>query len=694
VAEILLRSCPDLRILATSREPLKVSGEAVFDVPPLSLPEPQPWRSPTSGREALLVYEQSEAIQLFSERTAAFSPNFKLSSEEAPWVAEICRRLDGMPLAIELAAARSRSLSVRQIAERLDDRFHLLTEGSRTAPPHQQSLAATLDWSYELLSDVERYVLMALSVFPGGCTLQAAENVCADETVRSGEVLNVLAQLADKSLINVDQVQGDTRYHLLETIRQYAHEKLSESGGLDKVRNKHLLYFMEWAETGEPYLQGEGQIEWLDKFEADHDNIRAALDFAASAGKAEEGLRLASPAGIFWRFRGFPTEGRKRLEVALGHPGAQEPTLSRARALRSAYVLAFYQSEYAKVRQLADESLKIAQKFGKEGKMETADAFEILAEYHSETGDFDSAPPLYEKALALYKELEYVIGVGDALKMLGFGAMRTGDYEQAEKRLSEALSVCRQSGDRHQIASALVGLGELAVRKGELARAKSLLLEGLSVARNVGEKWGVAIALGTLGWAAMRERDFMEMKELLGQSLAIRMDTEDKGGTAWCLEKLAEAAYLLRDYEKAGIVFGAAAGIRAPVNSSMDPADQPNYNQIVSELRAKLGENKFLSLWAKGETMPLREVIHFALAEPDSSRNAARERLGGLSAREREVAALIAQGKSNREIAAAMTVSEKTVETYVTRILDKLGMDSRVQVALWAADTPDLQAQI
>ena len=296
LATTLLQSCPDVHILATSREPLGVTGEVAWIVPPLSLPEYQPWHDPASSHAALAVYQQSEAVRLYVARATTASPAFSLSIENGAWVAEICRRLDGMPLAIELAAARARVLSVREIAQRLDDdRFGLLTAGSRTAAPRQQTMAATLDWSYKLLTEAERAVLRRLAVFVGGCTLAAAEAVCSDEAAGTGEVLDVVSHLVDKSLVVADQKDDGTRYRLLETIRQYAHVKLLESGEADRIQERHCAFFVEWAEQAQTHLNGPSQIVWLGRYEVEHGNLRAALDWCrGDQSRAVAGLRLAA----------------------------------------------------------------------------------------------------------------------------------------------------------------------------------------------------------------------------------------------------------------------------------------------------------------------------------------------------------------------------------------------------------------
>ena len=528
--------------------------------------------------------------------------------------------------------------------------------------------------------------------------------------------MDALSNLVDKSLLVVDKADHKTRYRLLETIRQYAREKLAETDEVDEIKTRHLNYFVQWAERAEPHLNGgeqivsrhlnyfvqaadgvephlneDEQILWLNRFEIEHDNLRAALEWSlTAANRAEAGLRLAAITAVFWKMHGHQSEGRTRLTAALAQEGALSPTLVRALALLRNSLLAFYQSDYPVVRTLAEESLVISRKLGLAGRLAVADALEILAEAASETGDYSTATKLYKEALPLYKEVGDLVGIGDTLKMLGWGALRTGDYEQAEALLNEGLIVCRQSGDAHQIISALSGLGELALRRGQYARAQSLLQESLTLNKRVGEKWGFAIVLGNLGWVALLQRDFSEMRKLLGQSLAVRMETGDRGGIAWCLEKLAAAHSLQSRFQPAAIIFGAAAALRAPVGSVIDAVDRPEYERMISSIRTSVGEEAFATAWAEGQAMALEVVIDYALSEPEisavHSSPADKEKFGGLTAREREVAVLVAQGKSNREIANAMTVGVRTVETYATRIMNKLGFDSRVQIATWAIE--------
>lgn len=687
LADALLRACPSLTILATSREPLGVAGEVLRIVPPLSLPVKAAGRDLTSAAGPA----GSEAVQLFVTRAQAASPHFELSDENAAAVAEICLRLDGMPLAIELAASRLRALSVQQVAALLVDRFQLLTGGSRTAPARQRTLEATLDWSYALLSDAERRVLQRLSVFAGGSRLPAAQAVCAAADLTAAQVVDVLSRLVEKSLVVPEDAGGEVRYHLLETIREYALKRLLDSQGVSEARNRHLEYFLNWAEEVEPLFLGADLALTAQRFAREHDNLRAALDWSLrSPGQVQAGLRLAIAAWSFWRVQGFHTEGRARLAALLAHEDAQAPTLIRGQALHRAAMHAFYQSDYSTCKLLSEQSLGLFQSAGAAGRNGVAESLELLAEVASETGRYAEARGLYEQALPVFEEVGDLIGLSDDLKMLGWTSMRAGDYEQAQHWLERGLAACRQSGDLRHIASALSGMGELAIRTGRNREARDFLNESLSISRSTGERWNIAINMGSLGWLALLQKDYGAMVEALRESLSIRMETGDRGGIAWCLEKLGEAAVARSSFRAAATVFGAAAAVRAPANSMMDAPDRPGYDRLISELRTRLGQEAFQEAWGTGQAMALQEAIDLALVAVESaipgSRREESEQFGALTAREREAAGLIAQGKSNREIAEAMTVGVKTVETYVTRILDKLGFQSRVQIATWAME--------
>jgi predicted ATPase/DNA-binding CsgD family transcriptional regulator/uncharacterized protein HemY len=701
----LLETCPHVHILATSREPLRIPGEVVWIVPPLSLPERQPWQSPAGERESLSAYMKAEAFQLFVDRAVTASPTFSLNAENGPWVANICRRLDGLPLAIELAAAHLRFLSVRQIAEHLDDRFQLLSSSLRATPERHQTLKGALDWSYALLTDTEKKILNQLSVFANGWTLGAAKAVCNPGKGKQFEVMTSLSNLVDKSLVVVKSSNGSKRYHLLETIRQYAQQKMLEGGDDNDHANKnrHLAYFVQWAEAAALHLAGPEQLAWLEKFDIEHDNLRAAHEWSINSQEnAQKGLRLAAACGHFWRLRGHLSEGRVRLASALEAAGAQEQTAARASALLWAANLAYLQSDYEASRLLAEEGLAINSELGPEGAAGVAKAHDLLGELATEVGDYESARVFLEDALNSYRKIGDRRGSADMLMQRGWAAMREGDFGRASALLNESLTLFRELGESAMLGIVLAGLGELAVRQGWYDQADELLEDSLALRRELGDQWGIAGSLGTLGWAALLQRDFTRTRDLLRQSLEIRLEISDKGGIAWCLEKLGEAAalearklpaaYRRQMRQRAVRILGAAAAVRKPLNSVIDPADKPHYDRMLLTLRRSLGVTAFDTAWEKGRQMALQEIIDSASAPALtasgvadlSNAQADKMKYGGLTPRERETAVLIAHGKSNREIAAEMTVRVKTIETYVTRILNKLGFDTRVQIATWA----------
>jgi non-specific serine/threonine protein kinase len=628
--ESILQKCPTLKILATSREVLGIIGEVAWTVPPLSLPGQYPWVNTTSSADALRLYQESESVQLFVARAQATAPGFELTVENGSWIAEICRRLDGMPLALELAAARVRSLSVQQIAQRLDDRFNLLTGGSRTAPPRQRTLLATLDWSYALLSDLEQKVLQRLSVFAGGATLDAIESLCVDNGIESVEILNTLFHLIDKSLVSAEKSQGAEleprgeefpRYRLLETIRQYALEKLTESGNMHETRNQHLDYFIRWAENAEPYLASADQLLWLELYEAEHDNLRAALDWCNMSNQGEKGLRLAAACGRFWRLRGYSNEGRRRFSAALARLDAQSRTMTRARALTFMANLIYLQSDYPAMHPVAEEALSIWRELGDDGKAGLATMLDLLGELATEEGNYEFAAVYFLESLNVYQALNDRRGIADIHMQLGWAAMRTGAYEEAEMHLHEFLNLARQVGDKTLIAFAFSGLGELAIRQGKFDIANSLLDQGLALNRERGDKWGTGTLLGSLGWVAFHQSDIRRMRHFLGESLMVRKEISDKGGMAWCLEKLAEAKYMQSQFEEAARIFGFAEELRAPIRSVIDPADQPAYKRLVSDLGGVLGHDEFAALWLEGKTMELDDAIDLALSETRADSN-------------------------------------------------------------------------
>jgi predicted ATPase/class 3 adenylate cyclase len=607
VTASLLRSAPGIKIIATSREALHIDGENTYHVPSLRVPD-------LADLPPLETLTEYEAVRLFIERAQAALSSFKATHQNAMSIAQVCTRLDGIPLAIELAAARVKLLKVEQIAARLDDCFQLLTGGNRTALPRQQTLKALIDWSWELLAEDEQKLLSRLSVFVGGCTFESIEAVCSGDGVDSARILDLLSQLVNKSLLVAEREQGqEARLRLLETIRQFAREKLKGPGDGDWVRSAHADYFLKLAEAADrEHFRGSEQLTWLNRFETEHDNLRTALEwFQNSAGGIASGLRLAAVLGQFWTSRGYLREGRERLSNILSLPGVQQQTLARAEALAASAELAYRQSDYLVSKGLFEESLAICRKRGE--KRDIAIALNGLGNIATDMGDYGSAPALFEQALALWREINNVQGIARALINLGWAALRPGDNTQAELHLKEALTLYQKAGDETGTAMALSGLGEVAVRRGEYQKATELLQESLKFRRELGDKWGIAVSLGSLGWVALAEHELPHATLVLGESLSIRREIGDKGGSAWCLERLAEVARERGLIDPAVRVFGAAAALRSSIGSVIDPVDQPKIDQALAAMRTQLGGADFESAWSEGQKMTLDELIQIAL---------------------------------------------------------------------------------
>ena len=488
LADTLLRACPHVTVLATSREPLNIAGETTWRVPTLSLPSTKP---PLPPFETLNQYE---AVRLFVDRAVSVLPTFAVTSQNAPAVAQICSRLDGIPLAIELAAARVKVLSPEQIAQRLDDQFRLLTGGSRTALPRQQTLRALIDWSHALLTDAEKTLLRRLSVFAGGWTLAAAETVCADDALEAWEVLDVLSHLVDRSLVVVDE--GGERYHLLETIRQYGQEKLAEASEADAQRRAHALYFTEFAEEAEPNLAGPEQVEWLGRLDADYGNLRVALAWALlSLEGVEPGLRLAAALLKYGQIRGYEREGYDWLLKMLPR-GQAAPARLRARALYTASRLAEAAGQRDKGAGFAQESLALARQVGEVGLLATA---LDNASWWLAADDVIGKRRLLEEGLALRQGNGDTLGAAWSLFSLGCLERDYGSPTAAVRLHQESLSLGRQSGDRHIVALNLQMLARGSQLMGEPAAERVYLEEALPLIRELGQAEGIGAILTMLG---------------------------------------------------------------------------------------------------------------------------------------------------------------------------------------------------
>lgn len=539
LCDSLLRACANLRILATSREVLGIGGETTWRLPSLASPDPEHLPS----LERLTQYE---AVRLFIDRAVAVLPTFTATNQNAPAVAQVCHRLDGIPLAIELAAARVKVLSVEQINARLEDRFRLLTGGSRTALPRQQTLRAAVDWGYELLSEKEQKLWQRLSVFAGGWTLEAAEAVCAGEGIEQTEVLDLLAQLVDKSLVLVDETAREgMRYRLLETIRQYGRERLAESGDAESVRRKHALFCVVFAEKAEDRLTGPEVRTWLDWFEAEHDNIRGALKWALE-GDAEIALRLAGAMWKFWDWRGYVEEGRKWLEAVLASSDSLARTVKRAKTLRGAGWLASQQGDYAFATTKLAESLEIEREV--EHRPGIVSSLNALGFVEDQQGDSVSARQGLEEALAIGRKLGDKVAVAASLNCLGALALVRGDHTATRAFYQESLAIDREVGHKLGLGICLHNLAQVATQEGKYALARSLLEEGLAIARELGNKAGIAWCLGSLGRVAMEDGDYALARSRLQESLAVHQELGNRRGTAVWLLSLGWVAAVQCDF--------------------------------------------------------------------------------------------------------------------------------------------------
>ena len=634
----LLRTCPGVRILATSRESLSVPGETLWRVPSLSLP--RDLRNLPSPGELILY----DAVRLFADRAVATAPGFAVTSDNASAVVEVCQRLDGIPLAIELAAARVKVLAVEQIAARLDDRFRLLTGGSRVVLARQQTLRAAIDWSYNLLSETERVMLRRLSVFAGVWTLDASESVCAGEGVEGRAMLDLLTSLVDKSLVLAETQRGEARYRILETVRQYARDRLVDAGEAAEVHNRHRDWYLALAETANADLsRGRLGELWLARLESEHDNLRAALQSSETdRDGAEAGLRLAGALQWFWFRHGHWSEARGWLERALAR-SAYAPLPALSGALIGA------------------------------------------ADFAWRRGDYGLATALAEKGLALSRELGDQNGCWASLFHLGVIATRQEDFERAETMLDESLSLSRRLANDWAHGMTLVQIGIASWAQGTLDLATTHNDRGLDLLRAVGDEWSIAWALYSRGFTALYREDYDRAVASFVEGLSICHKIADRWVSEECLEGLARIATARRRYERAARLFGTAEVLREELGYRFGTRHQARHDQDVAHTRAALGDTAFLVALAEGQAMTLEQAIEYALS-PGVAATGRTAAPGHLTAREQEVAALVARGLTNREIASALVVTERTAETHVQNILNKLGFSSRAQIAAWAVE--------
>jgi non-specific serine/threonine protein kinase len=657
LADMLLRAAAGLRVLATSREALTIDGETVLPVPPLPVPVPVDAQALTAAGLGGFA-----AVRLFAERAAQAVPGFAVTAANAAAVAGICRRLEGMPLAIELAAARLPVLSAEQIDTRLGDRLGLLTGGGRARPARQQTLRASIEWSWDLCSPAERLLWARCSVFAGGFELDAAEGICADRRLAAGDVLELLAALAAKSILTVAHGRGVARYRLPEPLREYGHERLQESGEYTALRRRHRDWHEQLARRVDTDWLSPRMTEWAARLLREHANVAAAQEFCqADPGEAEAGLRIASHVWLFYYWDpGHVSEGRYRLGQALAQAG--EPTVWRARGLLIAGFLA------------------------------------------AVGGDRDAVQPLLEQGSSLAGQLDDPATQAFAAWAAGHVSLFAGDMPHAIAHYEDGLAVLPAACGRER-ARVLICLAQAAGLAGDEERAVACHREVLALTEAGGEFircWYSAWSLWALGAAAWRRGDLDRAAELQQQSLRLRLRacSCEQMGSTWCVEALAWIAASQHQYERAAVLLGAATALWRSMGTTLDSHQHlvGYHRDCERQARQALDETAFQAAYHRGLDLPAEDAFACALQQPPEKPQKkppaqAVSEAAPLTRRELQVARLIAGGCSNKDIAAELVISQRTAENHVEHILTKLGFTSRAQVAAWAtASRPDNEA--
>ena len=601
----LLQTAPKLNILATSRVTLNVAGEMTYPVHPLTLPDPQ--RS-----LPLSALNQYEAVRLFIDRATAVHPAFNVTNINAPAVAQICQHLDGIPLAIELAAARIRALSADQIAARLGDRFNLLTGGSRTALPRQQTLRATMDWSYELLPEDERILLDQLSVFSGSFSLEAVGGVFVGKIKsKTTNMLDLLTTLVDSSLIIMDEGNTDARYHLLETVRQYAFENLQASGELQATQDRHLAYFLDLAEQGATKVQ-VGQPVWIDCFETEYDNLRTALEYAIIRDP-KSAIRMEAALDWFWDYTYRIKEAHTWAIQILSLTEAWRPDRMRTMALRLAGGRTVAAREYHAGQVLLEASLEMARML--DDKRQILEALQNLSAMNYYIGNWAQMHLYAEQLLAVAQELDDKVNISDALWALGTVACGNGDNDLGRTLFVQSLELARKENLPNIIAFALFSLARIAHVNGDFDNAKVLYLECAQIRSQMKHRSALASTLFNLGLISLHESDSIQARALFEESLVIWRELKMDSIQGNSLLGFAGVAGVEGNNELSARLFGAAETANKMLGLNFDDLDHMTYDPIIATVREKLGETAFNVTWESGMQMCLEEAIAYAVKE-------------------------------------------------------------------------------
>ncbi len=671
----LLARSQSLRVIATSRQPLGVPGEQVFRVPGLATEDggvPQDGHAPEPG---------GGAVELFIERASEASSGF---DPDAPGVrqavVDICDWLDGMPLAIELAAARVPVLGVAQIAQRLERDSSFLRHSSRAAPARHRTLQETLDWSHQLLEPAEQLLLRRLGAFRGSFSLAGAEAVCADDALAGEDVLDLLGVLVDRSMVQVVEHAEEPRYRLLATVRQYAAAKLADSGEAQATRKRHAGFFFAYAERAQAGLAGSDQIRWLERLELDHDNLIDALEWHLECSPLAA-ARFASMLWPFWYQRGYYREARSWFEQTLA-AAAELPLDARADALISAGEVAFLQCDYG----LAADHLQAALSLEPDNR-QAATALQRLGSIAREQGRFDEARELHQRSLEIWKQLGDPRGVASSQNYLGFVAWLSGDPFTGESMCETALEEFDRAGNLQDSAVTLVSLGASALYRGELELAAERLERALSISRRLGFQEGIAWSLHELAIVSRRRRrPAREQAMMLRDALLVHRQLGDRWRVASVLEELAGSLLVRQDARPAVETLATAGALREALGAPVPPAEMPDREAAIGRCQRKLSSSAFAAAWAEGEARELDHTIDLVVQAIDELAGATaeprdRQTAPILTPRELAVLELLSGGHTNREIAAALYISPSTAGVHISNILRKLGAKRRVDAA-------------
>jgi predicted ATPase/transcriptional regulator with XRE-family HTH domain len=606
----LLTVAPRLKVLITSRGALHLSAEHQFAVAPLELPD-------LNHLPPLETLTQHAAVDLFVQRAQTVKPDFTLSETNAPAIAEICVRLDGLPLAIELAAVRSKLLAPAVLLARLGSRLSVLIGGAQDLPARQQTLRAAIGWSYDLLSPDEQALFRRLAVFVGGCALEAAETVCNGDGDLAFEMLDGLGMLLDKSLVqNTEGPSGEPRFMMLETIREFAQEQLAASGEAATIHHKHALFFLSLAETAEPHLLSGARGRWLEQLDREHDNLRAALAWSqATADAGEIGLRLVGALLWFWMYRSYLSEGRVWAKSVLATAGASAQPGLRARALYSAGALAWMQDDYAVARALLIESVERWRTIGDQHGLASALCF--LGMVACDQNDYVAAHELCAESVTIFRELHDSWSLAYALVFWGNVAYERGDYAAARPIYEESAALWRTVSDPWELAKPVTRLGKIACKEGDYAAALVLLEKSLALWRQFGQRWLLPYILEGLAEVALMQEEYRQAATQLAQTLALFQEFGFGHGIVQTLEQFARVATGQAQLERAARLWGAAQTQRQVISAGIPLGDRRSYDQVVATARAQLGEEAFAAAWAEGRDMTLEQAIAYALEGSD-----------------------------------------------------------------------------